>query len=227
MTNETSSYSIKNKKIIIANSPSNFYYFIKRCIDIIGSIIGIVLCGIIAIPFFFIYKFDKRNKGSMLFKQRRLGKNGKVFYIYKFRSMVSNAEEVLKQNQKLYKKYIANSYKLEQSEDPRITAFGRFIRKTSLDELPQFINVFKGEMSLVGPRPIVEKELKEYGEKKHLFLSVKPGITGYWQVSGRSEVNYPERVDVELYYMDRQSIWLDIKIIIKTVFQVFLRKGAY
>lgn len=219
------SYSSKQQKTTKRISKS--YLFTKKLIDIIGSLIGIAICGIIAIPFFFIYKFDKQNKGPMFFKQRRLGQCGKEFGIYKFRSMVVNAEEALKKDEELYKKYVANSYKLEPEEDPRITPFGRFIRKTSLDELPQFINVLKGEMSLVGPRPIVEDELREYGNRADLFLSVKPGVTGYWQVSGRSEVNYPERVDIELYYMQNQSIKLDLEIIFKTIIQVILRKGAY
>ncbi|MGE2643769.1 sugar transferase, partial [Escherichia coli] len=128
------------------------------------------------------------NKGPVFFKQIRMGKNGKEFYIYKFRSMIVNAEEKLRSNEVLYKKYIDNNYKLEPSEDPRITKVGQFLRKTSLDELPQFLNVLKGDMSLVGPRPVVQEELVEYGKRKDEFLSVKPGLTGYWQVSGRSDV---------------------------------------
>lgn len=219
----TTSYKKEKKN----NNKTIIYIISKRLIDIIGSFIGILLCFIVAIPFFFVYKFDKRNKGPMLYKQRRLGLNGKEFGIYKFRSMVVDAEKVLKNNPILYKKYVENSYKLEQDEDPRITPFGRFIRKTSLDELPQFINVLKGEMSLVGPRPIVENELEEYEDKKELFLAVKPGITGYWQISGRSNVNYPERVDVELFYHQHQSFSLDMKILFLTIFQVLSRKGAY
>ncbi|MER2105651.1 MAG: sugar transferase [Solibacillus sp.] len=219
------SISIENTQKI--SKRVKLYLVSKRLLDIMGSLVGIILCLIVAIPFFFIYKFDKRNKGPMLYKQRRLGRNGEEFGIYKFRSMVVNAEEVLKADPVLYERYVANSYKLEQNEDPRITAFGRFIRKTSLDELPQFFNVLKGEMSLVGPRPIVEEELEEYGTKKELFFSVKPGITGYWQISGRSDVNYPERVEVELFYHKHQSFVLDIKILVLTVILVLLRKGAY
>lgn len=126
----------------------------------------------------------------------------------------------------LYQKYIQNNYKLEPEEDPRITGIGRF-KKTSLDELPQFINVLKGEMSLVGPRPVVKEELAEYKSRKDLFLSVKPGITGYWQVSGRSDVGYPERVDLELHYVYNQSVLFDIKILFLTLLHVLLRKGAY
>ena len=205
---------------------STSYKLAKRTLDISGALIGLIILFIVLIPFIVIYSIGK-NKGEMLFKQKRIGQYGEVFEIYKFRSMVENAEEVLKRDKDLYTKYIANSYKLEAEEDPRITTFGRFIRKTSLDELPQFLNVLKGEMSLVGPRPIVQEELNEYGNKKALFLSAKPGITGYWQTCGRSEVNYPERVNVELYYMNNQSVLLDIQILFKTVVHVLIRKGAY
>ncbi|WP_255473358.1 sugar transferase [Planomicrobium sp. CPCC 101110] len=202
------------------------YKLIKRTIDILGAIVGLFILLLFLIPLIPFYLIGS-NRGPLFFKQQRIGQNGKQFGIYKFRSMIRNAEEVLKEDKELYDKYVANSYKLEPDEDPRITSFGRFIRKTSLDELPQFLNVLKGEMSLVGPRPIVQIELNEYRDKKDLFLSVKPGITGYWQTCGRSEVNYPERVDVELHYMYNQSLILDLTILFKTVVQVLLRKGAY
>ena len=202
------------------------YMFTKRCIDIVGSVIGLLILLPIIVVLKIIYMFGE-NKGPLLLKQNRIGKNGQVFKIYKFRSMVVNAEERLKANQALYRKYLANNYKLEPEEDPRITKIGMFLRKSSIDEIPQFINVLKGEMSLVGPRPVVEEELKEYGSKTPIFLSVKPGVTGYWQVSGRSDVGYPERVDVELYYVYNQSFMLDIKIIFKTIWIVLLKKGAY
>lgn len=141
--------------------------------------------------------------------------------------MAIDAEERLKSDTKLYTKYIANNYKLEPEEDPRITKLGKFLRKTSLDELPQFFNVLKGDMSLVGPRPVVKDELVEYGSRVNEFLSVKPGITGYWQVSGRSDVKYPERVNLELHYVYNQSLWFDIKILFLTCWTVLIRKGAY
>lgn len=201
-------------------------YFIKRVIDITGSIIGLILTA----PIFFLigisYLFEKE-RGPVFFKQRRVGWNGQIFYIYKFRTMVINAEKKLKENKLLYKKYVANNYKLEPYEDPRITKLGKFLRRTSLDELPQLINVLKGEMSLVGPRPVVEEELKEYKNKRNQFLSVKPGVTGYWQISGRSNVGYPERVELELYYVYNQSILFDIKILYKTFMVVLTNKGAY
>jgi exopolysaccharide production protein ExoY len=204
----------------------NIYLITKRLIDIIGALFGIVLTSPVFIIISFLYLFGE-NKGPVFFKQTRIGQNGKEFKIYKFRSMVVNAEEKLKENKLLYKKYIKNSYKLDPTEDPRITKTGRFLRKTSLDELPQLFNVLKGEMSLVGPRPVIPEELKEYKDKKGDFLSVKPGVTGYWQVSGRSEVVYPERVNVELYYVYNQSLWLDIKILINTVVVVIMKKGAF
>lgn len=215
-------YNSTNKDIALFNS----YLFIKRIVDIIGALMGLLVTS----PFFIIISLlylVGENKGPVIFKQIRVGENGREFKIYKFRSMVVNAEEKLKANELLFKKYVENSYKLEPEEDPRITRTGRFLRKTSLDELPQLINVLKGDMSLVGPRPVVVEELDEYGNRVSDFLSVKPGVTGYWQVSGRSNVHYPERVDVELFYVYNQSLSLDIKILFKTVQVVILKKGAF
>ncbi|MCK6259026.1 sugar transferase [Fictibacillus sp. KIGAM418] len=194
--------------------------------DIIGALTGLILF----LPVFLIislFYIAGESKGPVFFKQKRIGKDGEVFYIYKFRSMVMNAEEKLKKNNILYAKYLQNNYKLEPDEDPRITSIGRVLRRTSLDELPQFLNVLKGDMSLVGPRPVVKEELNEYKQKETVFLSVKPGLTGYWQVCGRSDVGYPERVDIELYYVYNQSLFLDVIILLKTVLLVLLRKGAY
>lgn len=205
---------------------SLFYIKIKRLIDIIGALTGLFFASFIFLTIQLFYFFGE-SKGPVLFKQTRIGQNGKRFYIYKFRSMVVDADKKLKENQILYEKYVKNNYKLEPEEDPRITNFGKFLRKTSLDEIPQLINVLKGEMSLVGPRPVVEEEIKEYKNCARDFLSVKPGMTGYWQVSGRSAVGYPERVDLELHYVYNQSLRLDFYILLKTVLMVFLRKGAY
>ncbi|MDU1846678.1 MAG: sugar transferase [Niallia nealsonii] len=203
-----------------------FYQYPKRIMDILGSLIGILLTLPIMLVIISFYTWGS-NKGPIFFKQKRLGLNGEYFYIFKFRSMVIDAERKLKSNEELYQKYLDNNFKLEPDEDPRITDFGRFIRKTSLDELPQFFNVLIGNMSLVGPRPVVKEEINEYKNRKDEFLSVKPGITGYWQVCGRSNVGYPERVDIELYYVSNKSIILDIQIMCKTVIQVLLKKGAY
>lgn len=214
-------YTVKKRKRV-----SKIYSFVKRMSDIALSILALVLTSPIFLLIMFFYLFGE-SKGPVIFSQKRYGKNGSKFNIYKFRSMVVNADEKLRFNQILYEKYIKNNYKLEPNEDPRITIIGRFLRKTSLDELPQLVNVLKGEMSIVGPRPIVEEELGEYQHLKEDFLSVKPGITGHWQISGRSEVGYPERVDLELYYVYHQSLTLDLKIILKTFKIVFLKRGAY
>lgn len=222
----SNSYISTSQSRVHETQVSKMYLFMKRLIDIIGAIIGLIISSPVFLLVSIMYLFGE-SKGPIFFKQKRYGKNGKLFNIYKFRSMVVNADEKLKQNKELYKKYVENNYKLEQNEDPRITKLGRFLRKTSLDEIPQFINVLTGEMSLVGPRPIVEEELREYKDKKEYFLSVKPGITGYWQVSGRSDIGYPERVDLELYYVYHQSIFLDMKILFWTLKAVMSKKGAY
>lgn len=205
---------------------SKVYAFSKRGLDIFGAVVGLVLIAPLFLLISILYMYGD-SKGPVFFNQTRVGKNGRKFQIYKFRSMILNAEEKLKADRELYQKYLDNNYKLEPHEDPRITSLGRFLRKTSLDEIPQLINVLKGEMSLVGPRPVVNEELQEYGVKIGDFLSVKPGLTGFWQVSGRSDVGYPERVDLELYYVYNQSLLFDIKIILKTVWMVLLKKGAY
>ncbi|MFE8000180.1 sugar transferase [Bacillus cereus] len=211
------------KEISVVKKTSIFYAFFKRTLDIIGAIVGLIVFS----PFFIIIPILYMRgdaKGPVFFRQSRIGKDGKVFGIYKFRSMVVNAEEKLEKNEVLYKKYVDNNYKLEPEEDPRITNIGRFLRRTSLDELPQFINVLKGDMSLVGPRPVIQEELKEYGSKTSDFLSVSPGLTGYWQVSGRSDVGYPERVDIGLLahkddqidehdrYAIRAGFWREIDV---------------
>ena len=167
------------------------------------------------------------NKGPLFFKQTRIGLNHRPFKIYKFRSMVVGADEILHQNPELYQKYVANNYKLEPEEDPRITKLGRILRKTSLDEIPQFINIIRGDMSLVGPRPIVKDELSWYEDRVDKFLSVKPGAMGLWQASGRSNIGYPERCDVELSYVDHASYWYDWQILFKNIISIFKSTGAY
>lgn len=202
------------------------YFYSKRVLDVVIVLILIVVfLPVIVIVSSWVKINDPTS--SVLFKQKRVGKDGEVFKIYKFRTMIKDADKVLKSDNTLYKKYLENSYKLDPQEDPRITKLGIFLRKTSLDELPQLFNVLKGDMSLVGPRPVLEDELKEYGHNINKFLSVKPGVTGYWQVSGRSEIGYPERVEIELYYVDRKNTILDLFIIFKTVAVVLKRQGAY
>ncbi|RSJ69452.1 putative sugar transferase EpsL [Streptococcus oralis] len=193
-------------------------------IGLFGTIFIVLPCFLII---YIIYKI-KGYKGSIFFTQYRVGLRGKKFKIIKFRSMVENAEEVLTANKALYEKYINNSYKLPSNEDPRLTNIGDFIRKTSIDEIPQFINLMLGDMSLIGPRPILENELEEYSkEEQQVLLSVRPGITGMWQVSGRSEVYYPERCEMELYYPRNQSFLLDVKIFFLTIKKVLSGEGAH
>lgn len=165
--------------------------------------------------------------GPVVFRQKRLGRYGREFSCLKFRSMRADAEQVLRQDPALYREYFENDYKLPPERDPRITPIGRWLRKTSLDELPQLFNVLRGEMSLVGPRPVVPPEIEEYGDRAEEFLSVLPGVTGAWQVSGRSELPYPERADVELAYVREWSLWLDIQILFKTAIVVLKREGAH
>lgn len=169
--------------------------------------------------------------GPVIFVQKRVGQGGKIFNFYKFRSMIINAEEILYQNKKLLAEYKRNSYKI--FDDPRVTTVGKLIRKTSLDEFPQFVNVIKGEMSVVGPRAYkpdeLEEQLRKYPEAEDFvqdLLKVKPGITGPWQVSGRSEINFDERVKMDAYYANRRSILYDLLIILKTPLAVVRGKGA-
>lgn len=202
------------------------YLFFKRLFDIAIALVGMIVLVIVTIILATFYSFGK-NKGRIFFSQERIGLNGKTFKIYKYRSMVENAEEILKKNPKLYQKYIENSYKLLPEEDPRMTGLGRFIRKHSIDEIPQFINILKGDMSFIGPRPVIEEELLQYRERASKFLSVKPGATGWWQVSGRSEIGYPERCDMELYYVDNFSFKLDMKIFFLELKRIITKDAAY
>lgn len=208
-----------NKKVL--------YKFTKRIIDIIGSIIGILILIPTTLIIYLARKVLKEDKGPLFYEQLRYGKNGKVFRLYKFRSMCIGADKKLKEyleNNDEAREEFEKTHKLQN--DPRITKIGNFLRKSSLDELPQMINILKGDMSFVGPRPVVEKEVEEYGTNKDKFLSVRPGLTGYWQVNGRSNTTYEERMKMELYYVDNCSLWLDIKIFFKTFITVFKKEGV-
>lgn len=199
----------------------NFYFFIKRYFDILISIVGIIILVPVAFIIKIIY-FINKDYNSIIYKQNRVGKNGKIIKVYKFRTMIPNAENY--EFTDIQKKEFLENYKLEN--DPRITKIGNFLRKTSLDEIPQFINILKGEMSLVGPRPVTLNELKKYGDMKKLFLSITPGLTGYWQANGRSNITYAERIKMELYYINNCNLFLDIKIIFKTIIVVLKKEGA-
>ncbi len=188
----------------------------KRLIDILGALAGLIVFAPLLLLIYILIKTT--DPGPAFFKQMRLGKDGKKFYIYKFRTMVPNAEELLRNDPLLYLEYKQNNYTLPLHKDPRISKIGILLRNTSFDELPQFINVLWGDMSLVGPRPVIEEEADyHYGDKKNQFCSVRPGMTGYWQVSGRDKVGYPQRAKMELDYIARQSIWFDVKILFQTV----------
>lgn len=200
--------------------------FIKRTFDILFSLIGVILLIPISI-IMAILNLITRNKGSVLYKHKRIGKNGKEFTMYKFRTMYDGAdkdlEKVLNNNEKFNSEWNA-TYKLQK--DPRVTKTGRFLRKTSIDEIPQFINVLKGDMSIVGPRPVTEKEIERFGIAKDKVLSMKPGITGYWATHGRTNTTYYERVKMEEKYVDEFSLFLDIRIMLKTIITVIRKEGA-
>jgi exopolysaccharide biosynthesis polyprenyl glycosylphosphotransferase len=195
---------------------------LKRTIDIVGAIIGLGLTLIISI--FIAPAILIESPGPLIFSQVRIGKNGRRFKIYKFRSMYADAEARKKE---LLSKNEMQGFMFKMENDPRITKVGRFIRKTSIDELPQFFNVLKGDMSLVGTRPPTEDEFLQYKGRHKRRLSLKPGITGLWQVSGRSEiVDFEDVVRLDLEYIDHWSLLQDIKLLFKTVFVVLFRVGA-
>ena len=162
--------------------------------------------------------------GPVVYTHRRLGRSGREFPCYKFRTMVAGADAILRDRPDLLEEFAA-SYKIK--EDPRVTRVGAFLRKTSLDELPQLVNVLRGDVSLIGPRPIVRDELARYGPYADLLLSVKPGVSGYWQVYGRSDTTYPERVSMDVSYIANRSPWLDLKLAALTAVVVLTGRGAY
>jgi exopolysaccharide biosynthesis polyprenyl glycosylphosphotransferase len=196
--------------------------FIKRVIDILGGIVGIILTGIITLFLAPAIKLD--SPGPVFFSQVRIGKNGRRFKIYKFRSMYTDAEERKKE---LEAQNEMNGLMFKMENDPRVTKVGKFIRKTSLDEFPQFLNVLKGDMSLVGTRPPTENEFKQYNEHYRRRLSMTPGLTGLWQISGRSDIeDFDEVVKLDLRYIDNWSLTEDFKILLKTVGVVLFGRGA-
>jgi len=203
-------------------NPKRFYLFTKRAFDIIFSLIGLVILSPVFLIIAILIRVD--SKGPAFFKHKRIGKNGKEIYIYKFRSMVQNAEELIETFTPEELKEFKENYKL--ANDRRITKMGKLLRKTSIDELPQLINILKGDLSIIGPRPIVEDELEKYGPNKSKFLSVTPGLTGYWQVSGRSCTSYEDRINMELFYAENISFGLDMKIFFKTFVCVLKKEGA-
>lgn len=198
------------------------YLIVKRLFDVICSLLAIIILSPVLLVVAIIVKVT--SPGPVIYRQHRVGMHGRDIYLYKFRSMVENADRLIDSFTPEQKKEYYENFKLEH--DPRVTGIGRFLRKSSIDELPQLLNIFKGEMSFVGPRPIVEEELANYGTDRDLFLSVKPGLTGYWATHGRSNTSYEERMRLELYYVEHASLWLDIRIFILTFVTVFTSGGA-
>lgn len=200
----------------------NIYKYVKRAIDVILSVLALIVLSPVFLIISLLIKLE--SDGPVFFAHKRIGKDGKEIKILKFRSMVSNAEELIKdftpEQMEEYKK----NFKLEN--DPRITRIGKFLRKTSLDELPQLINIIKGDLSIIGPRPVVESELEKYQNNKNKFLSLTPGLTGYWAANGRSSTTYEQRMSMELFYIDNFSWKLDLKIFFKTILSVLKKEGA-
>lgn len=209
----------KNMKDII-------YEVWKRTIDIIGAIIGIIILLPMTI-LIWIANIIAKDNGPVFFKQERIGKDGDFFKFYKYRSMVIDADDKLSnylvENEEAREEY--KKYK-KLKKDPRITKVGNFIRKTSIDEFPQFINVIKGEMSLVGPRPYLPREKEDMGEYYTYIIKDKPGITGYWQIAGRSDVTFEDRLKMDMKYINDRNLKLDCMLLLKTVIKVFKRGGA-
>lgn len=217
---------VKKKVSVLSSVRELVYLFVKRCFDIVCGLIGVI----VLIPVTIILKIVTICSGDLnpiIFSQNRIGKNGKEFKFYKFRSMVSNADEILEQTLKNDKKRAEEWKKYQKFEnDPRITKIGNILRKTSLDEVPQFINILKGDMSMIGPRPLVPGELDSHNGNHEIYESVRPGITGWWACNGRSATTYEERLDLEYYYVKNKSFWLDIKCVFKTISAVICKKGA-
>ena len=200
----------------------SFYEAIKRLIDIICSFVGILVLSPLFIVIAIIIKFT--SKGPVFFSQKRVGRNGKEFDMYKFRSMVVNAEEL---KEKLAAQNEMSGPMFKMKDDPRVTKVGKFIRKTSLDELPQLWNVLKGDMSLVGPRPSLPKEVAQFEDWMYKRLEVKPGLTCYWQVSGRNNIDFEDWMKLDVKYVEERNLWIDIKLIFKTVGVLFGDKNAH
>lgn len=212
-----------NKTVKFADKKT-VYNAMKRLFDIILTWIALIVLSPVFLIIAILIKVD--SKGKVFYKHKRIGKNGEYIYLYKFRSMYSDSKERLEkllEDPEIRKEWEEN-FKLEN--DPRITRVGKLLRKTSLDELPQLINILSGDMSIVGPRPIIDGEIEKYGKNKAKFLSVTPGLTGWWACNGRSATTYKERMKLELYYVDNRSLRLDFKVIVKTFISVLKRDGA-
>jgi exopolysaccharide production protein ExoY len=197
---------------------------VKRVLDLLGATVGLILSLPVFIVVAIAIKID--SKGPIFFAHRRLGRDGRHFDCLKFRTMQVDAERRVFENEELRHQYVSNHFKIPSHLDPRITGLGRFLRKSSLDELPQLWNVLMGEMSLVGPRPIVALEATHYGDHIAELLSVRPGLTGQWAVDGRSQLGYPERAEVELAYVRSRTLTTDLSILARTPWTVISQRGT-
>ena len=213
--------NLENRIAINKKENKTVYNFIKRTIDVLGSLCGLILLSPLLLVIGILIRSD--SKGPIIFAQKRVGLKGKEFKMYKFRSMVVNAEELkdkLKENNEM------SGPMFKMKDDPRITKIGKFIRKTSIDELPQLINVLKGDMSLVGPRPSLPKEVKEFEPWMLERLEVKPGLTCYWQVMGRNSIDFEDWMKLDIRYVNERSLGVDIKLIFKTFLVLFGDENA-
>ena len=226
MNNQADTIDLNRDKTLVSSLNRTMYFFIKRLFDVLMAIIGIIamipIALIVKVSYMLTGDFD-----SIFYKQKRIGKNGEEFDFYKFRSMIPNADEVLKELLKNDKK-LAKEYKINKKleHDPRVTKMGNILRKTSLDELPQVLNIIKNDMSVIGNRPYLPREKEDMGIYYNDIIKTKPGLTGLWQVSGRSNTTFEERLKIEQFYSNELNIKLDIKIFFKTFKVVFIHRGA-
>lgn len=213
--------NVLQEKVVV--NDSNTYLFFKRTIDIGGALIGLIVLSVVFLVVAILIKIEDP-KGPVFFSQSRVGRKEETFKMYKFRSMVTDAELKL---QELLQYNETTGAMFKMKNDPRVTKIGRFIRRTSIDELPQLFNVLKGDMSLVGPRPPLSREVEEYTSYDKQRLLVKPGCTGLWQISGRSNIGFNEMVELDLKYIENRNLKLDFVLIIKTIVSLFSSKGAF
>ena len=214
---------IEEQEIVqVSKKQNNIYEASKRALDFVASLLGLILLSPVFLIVSILIKLE--SEGEVIFSQTRIGLKGKKFKMYKFRSMVKNAEEL---KGKLAAQNEMSGPMFKMKEDPRVTKVGKFIRKTSIDELPQLINVLKGEMSLVGPRPSLPKEVEKFKPWMLRRLEVKPGLTCYWQVSGRNNIDFEDWMKLDIQYVEDRNFILDLKLIFKTFFVLFGDKNAY
>ena len=226
MNNQADTIDLNRDKTLTSSLNRTMYFFIKRLFDILMAIIGIIamipIALIVKVSYMLTGDFD-----SIFYKQKRIGKNGEEFDFYKFRSMIPNADKVLKELLKNDKK-LAKEYKINKKleHDPRVTKMGNILRKTSLDELPQVLNIIRNDMSVIGNRPYLPREKEDMGQYYSSIIKCKPGVTGMWQANGRSDVGFDYRCKLDDYYYHNWSVWLDFTILYKTIKSVVYGKGS-